>query len=111
MNNKDFDQLVINEHEASLQMLCMKAKEYATDTDRLANFKQVAALRETNTVDAAMGMVAKQMAAVAIMAKRPLDHEYPEWCERLRDIRNYTYLIMAVYTEMEETVCKEDVNK
>jgi hypothetical protein len=57
MDAETFDNLVLEENEASREMLAHKAGEYASDGDRLANFKHSAGLRNTNPADALMGML------------------------------------------------------
>lgn len=97
---KDFDNLVAEEIEASVEMLKAKAAEYASDTDRLSNFKTAAALRGVSPADALMGMLAKHMVSVADMVKTPNDYAPATWDEKLRDVRNYTILLKGVLIDM-----------
>jgi hypothetical protein len=97
---KDFDNLVAEEFEASVEMLKAKAAEYASDSDRLSNFKTAAALRGVSPADALMGMLAKHMVSVADMVKTPNDFRPDTWDEKLRDVRNYTILLKGVLIDM-----------
>ena len=93
---QDFDNLVLEENEASREMLLYKASEYASEGDRLSNFKHAAGLRGTNPADALVGMLVKHFESVSEMSKSPHGYTREKWDEKLRDIRNYTYLLKAV---------------
>ena len=97
---KDFEKLVSHEHQASLKVLVTKAKEYATKGDRLNNFKEAAGLRGIPTTEALMGMLAKHFVSVSDMAKDPDIFTLEQWDEKLRDIRNYTYLLKGLLIDM-----------
>jgi len=100
MTKEDFEQLVLTEHEESCSILSRKATEYAGKEDRLLNFKQAAGLRSINSVEAAMGMLTKHFVSVSDMAKNPIKYPIEQWDEKLRDIRNYTYLIKGLLIDM-----------
>jgi hypothetical protein len=100
MSPEEFDKLVITEHEMSLEMLSFKAKEYSKVGDRLSNFKEAAGLRGTNSIDALVGMVVKHWTSISDMAKNPLNYSLTKWDEKLRDDRNYTYLLKALLIDM-----------
>lgn len=95
-----FDKIVEEELQATVDMLKSKANEYATDGDRLSNFKTAAALRGVSPADALMGMLAKHMVSVADMVKTPNDYTPAIWDEKLRDVRNYTILLKGVLVDM-----------
>lgn len=97
---QDFDNLVLEENEASREMLIHKAGEYATEEDRLSNFKRAAGLRATNPADSLMGMLVKHFESVSDMARAPHGYTMERWDEKLRDIRNYTYLLKAVLIDI-----------
>lgn len=100
MDAKTFDELVESENKRSVKMLCSKAKEYATEGDRLSNFKQAAGLRGTNPVDALVGMLVKHWTSISDMAKNPTAFSLEKWDEKLVDDRNYTYLIRGLLLDM-----------
>jgi len=95
MNAQDFDNVVNAEHQASCTLLLSKAKEYAGE-DRLENFKQAAGMLDINPAQALMGMLVKHFVSVGKMSKDPTAYPMDKWDEKLRDIRNYTYLLKAV---------------
>jgi hypothetical protein len=99
-----FNRIVADENEASEMMLITKAIEYADPEDRLSNFKKAAGIRGTNPVDALVGMLVKHFVSVSDMAKYPAAQSLDKWDEKLRDIRNYTYLLKAVLIDI--GVCK-----
>ena len=57
MNGVEFAALFENQIEDCKNVLLGKAKEYATDDDRLSNFKQVAAFRGISPEQALAGMI------------------------------------------------------
>jgi hypothetical protein len=97
---KEFDALVDNEHEASKDMLLNKSIEYATDKDRLSNFKLAAGIRGVNPADALVGMVVEHWVSISDMAKHPTMYTMEKWLEKLRDDRNYTYLLTAILVDL-----------
>jgi hypothetical protein len=99
-----FNEIVMMENEISVEMLISKGIEYGSNDDRLSNFKEAAGLRGINPADALMGMLAKHFVSVSDMAKYPAAQSLDKWDEKLRDIRNYTYLLKAVLVDM--GVCK-----
>jgi hypothetical protein len=100
MKSDEFDELVKEENRASVEMLKAKAAEYATDDDRLSNFKEAAGLRNIHTTDALVGMLVKHWVSVSDMAKDPFLHCPLRWDEKLRDCRNYTYLLKALLKDL-----------
>jgi len=106
MTTDDFNSLVAAENKCSLDMLHMKGIEYAGPSDRLQNFKQAAGARNTNPADALVGMVVKHFVSISEMSKCPLKYTWDQWNEKLRDIRNYTYLLKGVIIDMTTEVNK-----
>ena len=96
-----FKELVEQEEEASEEILIAKAKEYAGIGDRLENFKQAAGMLSINPAQALVGMLVKHFVSVGKMSKCPEMYNMEKWDEKLRDIRNYTYLLKAVLIDME----------
>jgi len=100
MTSEEFDDLVREENLQSDHILRAKAAEYASIDDRLSNFKHCAGLRGTNSADALVGMLVKHFESISEMAKHPLEYSDEHWDEKLRDIRNYTYLLRALLNDM-----------
>ena len=64
MTNNEFKNLV-NRMKDRLDSLCdIKGKEYATEQDRLSNFKRTAALEKNQPEQALLHMVAKQIVSL-----------------------------------------------
>jgi|WetSurMetagenome_2_1015567.scaffolds.fasta_scaffold251296_2 hypothetical protein len=100
MTSEDFEVLILSENKASIKLLIEKAKQYATKEDRLSNFKSAAGIRRTNSVDALVGMVVKHWTSISDMAKNPNNYTMSQWDEKLRDDRNYTYLLKGCLIDM-----------
>ena len=101
MNSKDFDKVVKEQLEMCRGLLTYKAEEYATDTDRLHNFKQAAHLQGTTPRKALMGMLAKHTVSIFDMGMSDsTDFTVDEWSEKISDHINYLLLLKAlIYDE------------
>ena len=109
MNLKDFVALIKTEHKVSCKMLQSKGREYTgKDTNRLIMFKEAVNLTGTNPANALVGMVVKQWVSIVRMARCPHQYTMDQWDEKLRDARNYTYLLKAVLVDMEIKSGKTD---
>lgn len=108
MNNEDFSKLIQLEDSASYALLSHKAEEYSGPEDRLENFKQAAGMLSINPAEALMGMLVKHFVSVGKMSRIPNIYSMEKWDEKLRDIRNYTYLLKAVLIDIgiSYKVCK-----
>jgi hypothetical protein len=100
MKAEEFDILVDNENVASVDMLANKSIEYATEADRLSNFKAAAGIRGTNPADVLVGMVVKHWVSISDMAKHPTMYTMEKWLEKIRDDRNYTYLLTGILVDL-----------
>jgi hypothetical protein len=100
MDNDTFSKLIQTEDTASYEMMSHKAEEYSGPEDRLENFKQAAGMLSINPAEALMGMLVKHFVSVGKLAKAPHSVSMEKWDEKLRDIRNYTYLLKAVLTDI-----------
>jgi hypothetical protein len=106
MRAEDFDQLVLDENAESNKMLSVKAEEYAGNNDRLENFKQAAGMLSINPAKALMGMLVKHFVSVGKMSNNPDSYTIEKWDEKLRDIRNYTYLLKGVIIDIAKEIDK-----
>ena len=81
--------------------LSAKAEEYATDNDRLRNFKIAASLTENTPKQAAWGMLVKHLVSISDMIQNDQTKTYtPEmWDEKIGDAINYLILIRALEFE------------
>lgn len=98
MNVKQFNEIVAAQIKLSTDILCVKAKEYATE-DRLHNFKTAAALEGITPKQALAGMMAKHTVSVYDMCMSPSDFSQAMWEEKITDHINYLLLLRAVVQE------------
>jgi len=80
--------------------LVSKAKHYASDTDRLSNFKAAAGAQSINPLQALVGMMSKHYISVCDMSKDPLKYSISQWNEKLGDLRNYVFLAEALIRDL-----------
>lgn len=83
------------------ELLLAKGIEYAgAQDDRLAAFKQAAALERTTPQRALFGMLAKHLISVQNMCDREITDYSPErWAEKIGDAINYLLLLQGLVTE------------
>ena len=67
MNDEEFENVVLEQHEQSLSVLCAKAKEYSKDGDRFHNFKIAGRKRGVQPHDALDGMRIKHVVSIEDM--------------------------------------------
>lgn len=88
------------------ETLVEKAKEYASKTDRLHNFKAQGALNGVSALEACWGNASKHAVSVADMVREEGRGatEYPMsmWDEKLGDLLNYCILTYACVCEQKK---------
>lgn len=99
MNNKDFDMIIEQQIQRSKDVLLNKQKEYATDTDRLHNFRIAAALQGCTPKQALGGFLAKHIVSIFDMCGSSKDFSDDQWNEKITDAINYLLLLRAVVEE------------
>lgn len=101
MDHKEFEQVF--EHRANVcrEVLIVKAAEYATEGDRLHNFKAAAALKGTNPAEALGGMLVKHLVSLFDMIGSGEDYSREIWDEKIGDSLNYLFLLDAIVVENE----------
>lgn len=99
MTSEVFNQHLQHMQKVTVETLRAKAAEYATDGDRLHNFKVAAAVQGVSPLDALGGMMAKHTVSVYDMIgigdTTPLDL----WEEKIKDSINYLFLLWALINE------------
>lgn len=110
MTHEEFGKLFEARVKKSRETLVTKAQEYATDNDRMHNFRVAAALRGTTIEDALWGMAAKHIVSVSDMVRKttiPGDQticsnlpDLEQWDEKLGDALNYMFLLDAVIQQL-----------
>lgn len=96
MNNEDFTRNIQGRFAQSEETLIKKAKEYATDVDRLHTFKVAAELQGMTVREALGGMMAKHVVSVYDLIRQPELASPEVWDEKLGDNLNYLLLLSAV---------------
>lgn len=98
MTNAMFEAIFNEQIEQCRKVLFLKAQEYATDEDRLHNFKLAAALTQGTPEQALWGFAVKHLVSISDMVK---DGEYPKavWDEKIGDAINYLILLRAQVIE------------
>ena len=97
---------VFNEHlkymtAVSVDTLKDKAKEYATNGDRLHNFKVASGIQGVTSQAALAGMMAKHTVSVYDMCESGERHPDWMWQEKITDSINYLLLLNAMVRETE----------
>ena len=99
MDTNTFNNIIEKQIERSTSVLVNKAQEYATDNDRLHNFKAAAALRGISVRDALAGMMLKHTVSIYDMCNTNLEYTEAVWNEKITDHINYLLLLRAVIEE------------
>ena len=102
MNSKDFSNVSAVRINDCMETLGLKAGEYATDEDRLRNFKLAAALERCTPERALLGMWTKHLVSVidiieGIDQGKPIDRKL--WDEKIGDSINYHLLLNGLVIE------------
>ena len=110
MNHNDFAKSVSETLQQCCDLLLVKSGEYAeNDVDRLAAFKQAAALERTTPQRALFGMVAKHLVSLQNMSDRKIkDYSAARWSEKIGDTINYMLLLKALVDEEYQEVPKHE---
>ena len=94
MNTQTFEPIIHSMIKHCQDTLCSKAKEYATGSDRLHNFK-VAQIQNITPIQALAGMMAKHTVSVYDMCQGG-DYPLEMWQEKIGDSINYLLLLRAL---------------
>lgn len=102
MDAAQFEQVFDEQIKICSETLIEKAKEYASDTDRLHNFKISAALQGETQHQALAGMMSKHTVSIYDMIKSGKQYSMDVWNEKIKDHINFLILLKAI-------VCEEDM--
>lgn len=81
-------------------LLLSKGQEYNSEVDRLAAFKQAAALERTTPQRALFGMLAKHLVSIQNMCDTEItDYSEERWQEKIGDAINYMLLLKGLVDE------------
>ena len=102
MKHEEFNHL-LGDILADMRLtLGSKAREYASNEDRLHNFKAAAKIDNETPERALWGMFKKHLISVVDMLAgidRGFYYSMPSWREKLGDMRNYLVLLEALVME------------
>lgn len=99
MNSEWFEKVIKGQIKTCEDVLIGKAKEYATDDDRLHNFKNAAGMMSCDPKEALAGMMAKHTISVYDMCRSGKDYPIELWNEKITDHINYLLLLKAIIEE------------
>lgn len=104
MNSEQFAKIFDEQMRICSEMLFKKAGEYATDDERLHNFKVAAVVQANNPAQSLGGMMVKHTTSVydMINAGDPNLFSMEMWDEKITDHINYLILLRAVVYEARE---------
>ena len=105
MNNKKFEKLSRELLDKAEATLFKKAGEYASNDDRLANFRQPTSMLNISPAEVCLMYQMKHIGSVAKIAKESSQGILPSkelLQEKCQDMLNYTLLFYATVTEMIE---------
>jgi len=105
MNQTEFNEFreVLNEH--CTKILGIKKEEYATDGDRLRQFKIAGVLNDCHPVRALTGLMSKHETSIHDMSNAVNNGESYSadmWIEKIGDLRNYCDLLYALLIDKGE---------
>lgn len=102
MNNDKFNALLDEQLERCRNLLVKKNEEYATNTDRLSNFRQPSSLMRMHPAEVAFCYDAKHIASIQKIVHELSEGKVPSkemWQEKITDYINYGLLMNACVME------------
>jgi hypothetical protein len=96
MSTEEFTRLIEEQIGRSTSLLIDKAKEYASDIDRLHNFKVAAQLLGGTQEQALGGFLAKHIVSVFDMINSGKEYPQAVWNEKITDSINYLLILRAM---------------
>jgi hypothetical protein len=99
VQTKDFANVLDQQIQKCREVLVGKAEEYATDTDRLHNFKVAADIRGCSVTQAVAGMMVKHTVSIYDMCESDKTFDLELWTEKITDNLNYLLLLKAAVVE------------
>ena len=100
MTNEEFMIEVEKAFLRSKRVLMRKQVEYSDGKDRLGQFYRAASTQDITPTEALMGMATKHITSIADMCKDPLAYSMRQWREKIVDLRNYTFLLEAMLSDL-----------
>lgn len=113
MNAKHFEELCRELLDKSAGTLFNKSKEYASDEDRLANFRQPTTMMNMSQAEVCLMYQMKHIASVSKIARETSQGILPSkelLQEKCQDMLNYTLLFYANVMDMIEQKAQEPLD-
>lgn len=104
MTQEEFEQVFERQFAISRDVLVEKAKEYASNGDRLHNFKVAAEFLGGTPEQALWGMAVKHLVSISDMVRSGETYSEAMWDEKLGDALNYLILLRAQVFASEDRV-------
>lgn len=99
MDHKEFETVLERQIQQTRDTLVAKAREYATDDDRLHNFKLAASITQGTPKQALWGMIAKHLVSLSDMVHSDAFYPTGVWDEKIGDSINFLVLLRALEFE------------
>lgn len=99
MNADEFENLFEIITQNMQNVLINKAKEYATDEDRLHNFKVAAQVIGGTPEEACWAFMTKHLVSIRDMVLSNKEYSPEVWDEKVGDALNYLVLLRALVAE------------
>jgi hypothetical protein len=109
LNAEEFEAVYDQMSTMSRWTLVEKAKEYASDGDRLHNFKIAAALTQSSEEQALWGFLVKHLVSLSDMVTSGDEYTDAQWDEKIGDAINYLFLLRAQVQETKSNRTALDV--
>jgi hypothetical protein len=110
VNQEEFEAIFERGVEQAREVLVTKAREYATDDDRLHNFQVASALIGGTPEQALWGFLVKHLVSVSDMVASGEDYSDAQWDEKIGDSINYFFLLRAQIVESKKQLCATEVD-
>lgn len=102
MNQEQFEEIFERTVDQCREVLVTKAREYASDGDRLHNFKKAAAMNGGTPEQALWGFLTKHLVSLSDMVSSGKNFPDGVWDEKLGDSLNYLFLLRAQISETQQ---------
>lgn len=101
MDSLKFNEVIENRILKIREVLTSKGKEYASNVDRLHNFKMASKITRTNDAQALLGMMVKHLVSIIDMVEEFDDKIFKKKYidEKMGDAINYLILLEALFIE------------
>lgn len=110
MNSVEFAKVMQEQLDRVDAVLGKKAEEYATDDERLHNFKTAAALQNITVRQAVVNFMTKHTISICDLVQLPYNLPKDLWDEKITDHINYLILLQAALAEERQVEEKQNTD-